>query len=90
MLPSCRNQLIDFNCKSVVRFLHDGNIDLNQVGNYMFKVNKRNTRTGCELCSKLTLKKAERRNSRRSGVFIVNFEHILHLVLVFLLLTLSR
>ena len=27
---------------------------------------------------------------RRSGVFIVNFEHISHLVLVFLLLTLSR
>ena len=26
---------------------------------------------------------------RRSGVFIVNFEHILHFVLVFLLLTLS-
>ena len=27
---------------------------------------------------------------RRSGIFIVNFEHIAHLVLVFLLLTLSR
>ena len=27
---------------------------------------------------------------RRSGVFIVNFEHISHLVLVFLFLTLSR
>ena len=27
---------------------------------------------------------------RRSGIFIVNFEHISHLVLVFLLLTLSR
>ena len=27
---------------------------------------------------------------RRSGVFIVNFGHISHLVLVFLLLTLSR
>ena len=27
---------------------------------------------------------------RRSGVFIVNFEHISHFVLVFLLLTLSR
>ena len=27
---------------------------------------------------------------RRSGVFIVNFEHISHLVLVFVLLTLSR
>ena len=26
---------------------------------------------------------------RRSGVFIVNFEHILHLVLVYLLLTLN-
>ena len=26
---------------------------------------------------------------RRSGIFIVNFEHILHLVLVFLLLTLN-
>ena len=27
---------------------------------------------------------------RHSGVFIVNFEHILHIVLVFLLLALSR
>ena len=32
----------------------------------------------------------ERRQWRRSGIFIVNFEHISHLVLVFLLLTLSR
>ena len=29
------------------------------------------------------------RHWRRFGVFIVNFEHILHLVLVFLLLTLN-
>ena len=29
------------------------------------------------------------RQWRRSGVFIVNFEHISHLVLVFLLLTLN-
>ena len=29
-------------------------------------------------------------NKRHSGVFIVNFERISHLVLVFLLLTLSR
>ena len=40
----------------------------------MFKVNNRNTRTGCD----------------RSGVFIVNFENISHLVLVFPLLHLSR
>ena len=38
-------------------------------------------------CSKLTI---ERRHWRCSGVFIVNFKHISHLVLVFLLLTLSR
>ena len=25
-------------------------------GNYMFKVNNRNTRTSCEICSKLTIK----------------------------------
>ena len=29
-------------------------------------------------------------NSRRSGIFIVDFEHISHLVLVFLLLTLRK
>ena len=56
----------------------------------MFKVNNRNTRTRCEICSKLTIKTPERRQWRRSGFFIVNFEHILLLVLVFLLLTLSR
>ena len=25
-------------------------------GNYMFKVSNRNARTGCEICSKLTIK----------------------------------
>ena len=35
------------------------------------------------------MKTPERRQWRHSGVFIVNFEHILHLVLVFLLLTLN-
>ena len=29
----------------------------NPVGNYMFKVNNRNTGTRCEICSKLTIKK---------------------------------
>ena len=56
----------------------------------MFKVNNRNTRTRCEICSKLTIKTPERRYWCRSGVFIVYFEHISHLVLVFLLLTLTR
>ena len=30
-------------------------------GNYMFKVNNRNTRTRCEICSNLTIKPPERR-----------------------------
>ena len=59
-------------------------------GNYMFQVNNRNTRTSCEICPKLTIKVTERRQWHRSGIFIAKFEHISHLVLVFLLLTLSR
>ena len=46
-------------------------------------------RTMCEICSNLTIKIPERRR-RRSGVFIVNFEHILHIVLVFPFLTLHK
>ena len=53
------------------------------------KFNQRSTRTRCEICSKLTIKTPERRHWRRSDVFIVNFEHISHLVLVFLSLTLN-
>ena len=60
------------------------------VDNYMFKANNKNPRTRCEIRSKLTIKTAEQRQWHGSGVFIVNFEHILHLVLVFLLLTLSK
>ena len=56
----------------------------------MFKVHNRNARIWCEICLKLTIKTPERRQWRRSGVFIVNFEHILDLALVLLLLTLSR
>ena len=60
------------------------------VGVYLLKVSNWNTRTKCEICLKLTINTPERRQWRRSGVFIVNFEHISHLVRVFLLLTLSR
>ena len=41
------------------------------------------------MCSKLTIKTLEQHHWRRSGIFIVNFEHISDLVLVFLLLTLD-
>ena len=56
-------------------------------GIFLLKVNNRNSRTRCEICSKLTIKTPERRLWRRYSVFIVNFEHIWHLALVFLLLT---
>ena len=56
--------------------------DINR--SFLLKVNNRNSRKRCEICSKLTIKIPERRQWRRSGVFIVNFEHISHLVLVFL------
>ena len=55
----------------------------------MFKVNNRSTRTSCEICTILTIKRPERRHWRRSGVFILNVEHISHVLLVFLLLILS-
>ena len=64
--------------------------NLYRTGNYTIKVNNRSARTRCEICSKLTIKTPERGHWRRSGVFTVNFKYILHLVLVFLLLTLSR
>ena len=41
-------------------------------GNYMFEINNRN-RTRCEICSKLAIKTPEQ---RRTGVVIVNFDHI--------------
>ena len=73
-------------------FLSFVNQSIDLYCNYMFKVNKKNkkNRTKCEICSKLTIKTPDQRNWRHSGVFIVNFEHISQLILVFLLLTLSR
>ena len=46
---------------------------------YLLKVNNRNARKRYEMCSKLTIKTPARRQSRRSGVFIVNLEHNSHL-----------
>ena len=49
---------------------------------YLLKVNNGNIRTRGEICSKLTMKTPDRRHWHRSGVFIVNFEHISHFVSV--------
>ena len=61
-----------------------------QASNYMFKVSNKNTRTRRDICSKLTTKTLERRHKLRSGVFIVNFEHTSHLVLVFLIVNFKQ
>ena len=55
----------------------------------LLNVNNRNAKTRCEICSELIVKTPERHHWRRSGVFIVNFVHISHLVIVFLWLTLN-
>ena len=60
-----------------------------QNGIYLLKVNNKNTRARCQICSKLTIKTPEQCHWYRSYVIIVNFEHISHLVVVFRLLTLN-
>ena len=57
---------------------------------YIFKFNNRNTIKKCEICLKWRIKTPEQRQWRCSGVIIINFEHISHLVLVSLLLTLNK
>ena len=57
---------------------------------YLFKIVNRNTRKGCEICSKLTMKILEGPQWFCLGVFIVNFGHISWPFIVFLWLTLNR
>ena len=57
---------------------------------YLFKGNNRNTRKRCKIYLLLTIKATERSQWSRSGAFIVNFEHISHFFLLFLLLTLNK
>ena len=60
---------------------------INPVNIYLFKVSNRNTRKSK---SKLTIKTRQRLEWHRSRDFIFNVEHILHLFLLFLLLTLNK
>ena len=51
---------------------------------FLLKTNYKNNRTMCETWSKLTIK------TTTTGVFLVNFEQISHIVLAFLLWTLNK
>ena len=42
--------------------MHTANNKIYPAGIYLLKVNNRNTRTRCEICSKLTIKTPERRH----------------------------
>ena len=53
-------------------------------GNYMFKVKNRNTRTRCEICSKLTIKTPERRHWR------IDFEQVSQISWFYCWLTASK
>ena len=46
----------------------------------LFNFINRNANNNCVMCLNLAIKTRERRQWRRSGVCIINFEHILHLL----------
>ena len=58
-------------------------------GNYMLKVTNRNTKTRCEICSKLTIKIPERRHEICSKLTIKIQNDVIGVFLVSLLLTLN-
>ena len=62
---------------------------LGQAAIYLFKVNNWNRRTMCEIYLKLTINTEEPCHWHDSGVFVVNFEQISHIVLLFPLLALN-
>ena len=86
-MENINNGNIEECVKFVFFFLFKVTLTLYPAGIYLLKINNRNTRTRCEICSKVTIKIPERRQWRHSDIFIVNSEYISHLILVFLLLT---
>ena len=60
------------------------------VGIYLLKVFNESPRTIYYFCSKWTRETLERRHWRRSGVFVVNFEQISIIDLLFSLLALNK
>ena len=59
---------IEVKCPSSPRYRKPADI-------YLLKVNNRNTREKCEICSKLTINIPEQRQLRRSGMLTLNIFH---------------
>ena len=57
---------------TMMNYLYNLDIGI-PVSIYLFKVNNRNTRKMCEICSKLTIRTPERLQGRPFGVFIIKF-----------------
>ena len=73
---------------TVIKFLYFS--CQNSAGFWSFRVNNRNPKLMCGICSKLTIKTPKRHHWRHSSVFIINFGQISHIALVFPLLTMSK
>ena len=80
----------DFEDSSSSSFNSEDLSSANRANINLFKVSNKRIKKRCEICWKLTIKTAEWRQWRHSGVFIVEFQHISHLFLLFLLLTLNK
>ena len=90
MKRTCRHLLVQSQ-----QWKHQNNIPTtvlrsDSAGTYLLKANRGNTRTMCEIDSKLTITTAKRRHWCRFSVFIVNFEQISQIVLLFPLLNLNK
>ena len=64
-----------FFVSTVLQFPETNNAyNCNPAGNYMFKVRNRNTRTSCEICSKLTIKTTKIRQWLTLNIFHILFQ----------------
>ena len=79
-----RLHLMSFCCLPCWLWLHSTQSSAHYpTGIYLFKVNNRNSRSMCEIWSKLIIKTLEQSHWRRSGVFIICFERISFIVTLF-------
>ena len=62
----------------------------NSLLKFTFSKSTMETRTMCEICPEVTIKTQERHYRGRSGLFVINFEEISHIALVFPVLTLNK